>query len=158
MIGPLLPEQPLLVILLRSLLDREVAFHRHHVPSECDWLTAGYVDGFGAVVAVVRLDLALAGSVGAALALIPRGVTEEWISAGVLTDDAIDNASEVLNVLAAGFNQADHSRHVKLAGVTRPGVEVEAPVSKVIGSPVAHAGYVVNIAGYPGGRLVAYVA
>jgi len=158
MIGPLLPDQPSLVILLRGLLDRDVTLHRDDAHVAENWFTAEYIDSAGDTVAVVRFDLALAASAGASLALIPRGATEDWISAGELTEDAIDNASEVLNVMAAGFNQADHSRHLKLANVTRPGLELAASASKVIESPVAHAGYLVNIAGYPDGRLTVHVA
>ena len=76
-------------------------------------LVATYVGADGAEV-LSMADLAFVPGAGAALALIPPGQAQEWMSSGTLPDDAVDNAAEVLNVLAATLNDVNPSRHVTM--------------------------------------------
>ena len=141
-----LPFEADLASMIEGLVGRPVRLTRTGDPAT-PHLVARYVDTDGTLAASIALDIGAAASAGASLALIPRASADQWIATGELTEDAADNASEILNVLAAGFNERDASRHVKLAGVS--------------GEPVdawnARRDYVVDIEGYPSGHVTVLV-
>ena len=147
-----LPEQPDITTLLRGLLGREVTLTRADSGVEQGY-TAIYVNPLGEPKAAVQFDLPLAASAGASLALIPAGQAEDWIKEGSLTGDGFDNAYEVLNVLAAAYNQTDESKHVKLAKVLGPGEAPDPAAAAVITAPATKMNYGVDIKGYPAGFL-----
>jgi hypothetical protein len=149
-----LPFQPDLTQMLRGLLDKEVVLERVD-PAGSEGYHAIYVNKNGEPVAALRMDLPLAASAGAALALIPAGQVEGWLESGELPDDAYECTYEVLNVLASAFNQADEARHVKLSHVLAPGEPGEGRVARGINGPRAAEHFTVEVPGFPGGRLSA---
>lgn len=76
-------------------------------------LVALYVDDSLVSRAVVVFDLPLAARIGAAIGLIPPGGADAAIEDRTLSTMLRENATEVLNVLAATFN-ADGAPHLRL--------------------------------------------
>jgi hypothetical protein len=68
--------------------------------------TAVYVDDRLRLSSVVLMDFALTAYSGAALALLPRGAAEDAIDEKELPAALLENAAELLNVLAAPIGEA----------------------------------------------------
>lgn len=141
-----------LTAMLEGLVGREVSLTptaATGAPSH----TALYVERSGLATAAVQFDLALAAASGASLALIPASKAAEWVAAGRLSDEGNENASEILNVLAAAFNQRDTHRHVKLDSVVIAPDPVPGDAALALAHPGARADYAAQVEGYPAGHL-----
>ena len=151
----IIPFEADLASMLEGLLGRDVTVRTPaDEPGTFDpSLTAIYADADGVASASIAFDLALAATGGAALALIPTGQAEEWIRDGTLTEDGHDNAAEILNVLAAAFNDRNPSRHVKLVGVHDAGDDIEPAIAAALLAPSARLDLIADVDGYPSGRL-----
>lgn len=148
-----LPAQPEMTVILNGLLGREVALAQIE-PVAGPRFVAIYVNREDRPVNTVSVDLALAASMSASLALIPPASAEEWIAAGAIDQDATDNVFEVLNVLASAHNNGtDHDRHVRISELVDPGGELPAAVAAGLAAPALQRTYSVTIDGYPGGVL-----
>lgn len=149
-----IPSQPDLTQALRGLLGRDVGLSKV-VRREFPSFVAVYTDESGAAVNLLCVDLHLAASASAALALVPAGQAEEWVASGSLPDHARENLYEVLNVLAATHNRGEGSRHVKLSSLLSPDDELPAEVASGRNAPALTAWFEVDVAGYPGGLIEA---
>lgn len=152
----LLPFEPDLTSMLDGLLGRAVTLTRVDTTAE-PALTAVYATADGRPSAVITFDLALAASAGASLALIPAGQAQDWITSGVLSDDGRDNAAEILNVLAASFNERDATRHVKLVGVLGADEAPDGDAAAGIAAPAARHDFTVDVEAYPSGHMAVMV-
>jgi hypothetical protein len=115
-------------------------------------VVAVYVTDKLATSAVCVVDLECAARFGGALGMVPKGVVDEAIQARELTPTLESNCYEVLNVLAAVFNQPN-APHVRL-------YEMYAPNSVIPGDIAALGAMLGNrmdvnlkIAGYGAGKL-----
>ncbi len=103
------PEPKQVKDLFEGLLGRDVALGEG-VPVPLDSrprpTVAVYVDDRNALSAVALMDFALTAYSGAALALLPKGGAEDAIDEKDLPPSLLENASELLNVLAAPIGDA----------------------------------------------------
>lgn len=113
---------------------RAVAWYRREKPGE----PAG----------VAVAELALAASLGCALARVPARQADEWRAAHVLSGAVEDSFMEVANVMTAFLSTAE--RHV-FQGVTYLGEGV--PVDRQAGPGAWRSSSKIEVEGYPPGRL-----
>jgi hypothetical protein len=151
------PEPAEIRTLLAGLLDKQVSVSlvdRASADDMAPYLTGVYVGVDGETEVLSSSDVAFAAASGASLALIPPGQAAEWVTTRELPDDAVDNAAEVLNILAATLNDANPSRHVKMTSRWVEGDDEAAPDPVIVlGGPRRTAQYAVDIDGYPSGHL-----
>ena len=103
------------------------------------------------VVALCFMDMSLSNQAGAALSMIPAGVSAEGASNGTIEDNLLENLSEVLNIGAQWFS-ADGER-VALGGVSVAPSDFPEQVRSILTSPGARGDFEVEIPGYGGGRM-----
>jgi len=115
-------------------------------------LVGVYVDRRLQLSALVIMDLELAARTGAAIALIPSSGAERAIGAGAMPDNLLENASEILNVLAALFN-GEGLPHLKLDSVYAPGEPLPADVAKWVLAYVPRLDLGIDVKGYGPGRF-----
>ena len=149
-----LPDRKAIKDLFEGLLGRDVSIG-DAVPIVFDHprpVVATYVDDKFTLTAVAVMDLQLAANAGAAIALVPKGGAEAAIEDLRLPPNLFENASEILNVLAAPIG--DHCGvHVKLSSTFAPGETVPPQVESVAVSLGARQDVGLDIAGYGSGRL-----
>lgn len=149
-----LPDRKAIKDLFEGLLGRDVEIG-DAVPIVFDHprpVVATYVDDNYKMTAVAVMDLPLAANSGAAIALVPQGGAEAAIEESRLPPNLFDNASEILNVLAAPIG--DHCGvHVKLSSTFAPGEAIAPQVEAVAVSLGARQDVTLDIAGYGSGRL-----
>jgi hypothetical protein len=114
--------------------------------------TAVYVDDKNQLSSVVLMDFPLTAWAGAALALLPKGGAEDAIDGSDLPQSLLENAAELLNVLAAPIGEASgvHQRLHQTFGPT------ELPPSDVVARSAtlgAREDVAVGIHGYGSGNL-----
>jgi hypothetical protein len=124
-----LPDRKQIKDVFEGLLGRGVAIGDgtpvvmdHPLP-----LVAAYVDDQQRLSAVALMDLSLAAHSGAALALLPKGGAETAVEDEALPVDLFENASEILNVLAAPLGEAS-GVHQRLFATYAPADLVPANV------------------------------
>jgi hypothetical protein len=114
--------------------------------------TAVYVDDRSKLSSVVVMDFPLTAFVGAALALVPKGGADVAIEERELPSSLLENAAEILNVLAAPIGDASgvHQRlHQTFGPLDFPPSDVAA-WSAQIG---ARTDLVLDVKGYGRGTL-----
>jgi hypothetical protein len=108
-----------------------------------------YVDDDGKDTYACYVERTLIASMGASLALIPAGVVTDALKATApLSELFVSNAYEVLNVMAACFNES-HPRHVRIRGLW---LVKDAP-AHTVKSTAVRAEHDVTVANYAAGRL-----
>jgi hypothetical protein len=114
---------------------------------------ATYVDKDAKITFVTLTDMAFIASVGAALAMIPPGIVGEAVKSGKPSHVLVENAVEVLNILASLFNDLEGKGvHVKLQRlVLVPPLPPE--LARLIAKPGHRLDLEVTLPGYPNGRL-----
>lgn len=115
-------------------------------------LVGVYVDRRLTLTALVLLDVPLAAYVGAALGLVPAAQAAAAAEAGDLSDNLVENAGEVLNVMASLFN-AEDAPHVRLDTIYRPLQPLPADVATWVLAYVRRTDLDMEIAGYGKGRF-----
>ena len=109
--------------LLEGLLGREVEVVTGgpmvDPGSEDGALVAEFVSDQMQLSALVVMDVPLAARAGASIALMPSHASENAVGAGELTDVLLENAGEILNVMASLFN-AEGAPHLRLSSVHPP--------------------------------------
>ncbi|WP_028047247.1 hypothetical protein [Cellulomonas sp. URHE0023] len=137
--------------LIEGLVGRDIAVttggpmidHR----AEGGALMGVYVDNRLKLTALVLLDLPLAAHLGASLGLVPVRVANEAIEESMLPPALLENAGEILNVLASLFN-AEGAPHVKLDRLYEPGFPVPADVATWVLAYVRRTDLEMDVAGY----------
>ncbi len=114
---------------------------------------ATYIDETQKLVYVALTDMAFLAGVGAALAMIPAGVVSEAIKTGKPSAVLIENAFEVMNIVASLYNDADgKGAHVKIMGlVVVPPVPPE--VAAQLAKPAGRLDLEIQLPGYANGKL-----
>lgn len=109
--------------LLEGLLGREVEVGTGgpmvDPGAEDGALVAEFVSDQMQLSALVVVDVPLAARAGAAIALMPSHLSENAVGAGELTDVLLENAGEILNVMASMFN-TEGAPHLRLNAVHPP--------------------------------------
>lgn len=103
--------------MIAMIIDEDTTAAMHEEPAAID---ASYValfkDASDQVVAQCACDLSLAASVGCALSMIPPNTATDMAKSGQLTDMAVNNLYEVMNMFSSLFMD-DASDHLKLTEV-----------------------------------------
>lgn len=113
---------------------------------------ARYVDDEGTTLALGACDLQAANSLGAALALIPKGRVLEAVKAKQVPKDFADNLHEVFNVGANLFNAPDRT-HVRLAEVATTG-DLPADLVQKVATSSTRLDLRIDVPGYGPGVFV----
>lgn len=117
-------------------------------------LVAEYISDQMQLAALIVMDLPLAARSGAAIALMPSAASESDVDAQEISDVLLENAGEILNVLASLFN-AEGAPHLRLNAVHAPGAGIPADVAPWVLAYVARLDLECDVAGYgPGGLSV----
>ncbi len=95
-----LPPNVELERLLAGLVQREVKVKPGEGMPSAPAAVALYRTDAPVIEVAALVDLGLAGSLAAALTLVPVGAVKEGVSAGALEDSLRDNLAEVMNVLS----------------------------------------------------------
>jgi hypothetical protein len=146
-----LPPNVELERLLAGLVQREVKVRPAEGMPSAPAAVALYRTDAPVIEVAALLDLGLAGSLAAALTLVPVGAVKEGVSAGALEESLRDNLAEVMNVL---------SRFVSMSGrrfgLVRTWCPAEAPDPAVMQSALASdesRAATVEVPGYLSGLL-----
>lgn len=118
-------------------------------------IAAAYVGECQGLQVVIRCDLALGGSLGAALMVVPVARVNECIKAKCLDEDLAANLYEVFNVLAAVFPQNGAPRII-FHGL-HCGADIPAEVRAVLANPLGRLDLEIDVAGYLSGNLAILV-
>ena len=141
--------------LLADLLGRGVAVDKIDpltIPEDEAGLVATYVTEDGEIGAVCVCDAPFAILVGAALVMVPATVAGDQLQAGVIDEQHVEFAQEVVNVLARLLN-TPRTPHLRLGEVhTLPGALPE-DAAKLLAAPEFRRDFVATIEGYGEGRL-----
>ena len=140
---------------LEGMLGRDVLVH-DGVPLPIDSAPrptiATYVDDTHSLATVAVMDFALTAYAGAALGLVPRGGAEAAIEDRELPASLLENAAEVLNVLAAPLTEAGGA-HQRLLEAYGPDRLPPAQVSAWCATLGSRLDLDVEVSGYGHGRL-----
>lgn len=151
----LLPPSDAIAKLLNPLFDKRIQVAKATSPlavtayrGVCD-----YVDPEGNTLFVLACDLALLGSVGAALAMIPPAIVAEAVKSGKPSDALRENAYEVFNIAASLFNDVEGTEvHVKLREL-KVAPPVPPALTAKLAKPASRLDLDVTVPGYPLGKL-----
>ncbi len=151
-----LPAPDGLALTLRSLFGRAVTVKVLPVlvAPVASSLTASYELDDGTVGGACILDVQLAASLGAALALMPPAVAAEAVRRGALDAALMENVHEVLNICTGLFEGGD-APHVRLGAVGTGAVP--AAVQAMLKVPRNTVTIEVTVQGYPPGKFAAAV-
>jgi len=142
--------------LLEGLLGREVAVATGGPmvdPGSTDGaLVAEFVSDQMQLAAIVVMDVPLAARSGASIALMPSLASENAVGAGELTDVLLENAGEILNVMASLFN-AEGAPHLRLSAVHPPKAALPNDVAGWVLAYVPRLDLECDVSGYGPGNL-----
>lgn len=139
-----------------DLLAKGVAASKRTALDHDDPLIVGrYLDDDGEIAALLVSDIEFAAISGAALAMIPKVVAAEAITANELTDALFDNFREVVNVFSSLLNSPT-TPHLVLEALERhpEGTEDLLPV---LTAPTRQRCFDITIEGYGSGSLAVLV-
>ena len=115
-------------------------------------VVAEYISDQMRLAALVVMDVPMAARAGAAIALMPSHASEASVADGELTDVLLENAAEILNVLASLFN-VEGAPHLRLNTVHAPGTALPVDVAPWVMAYVARLDLECDITGYGTGGL-----
>ncbi len=115
---------------------------------------ATYIDPAGKLIYVALTDMAFLAGIGAALAMIPAPVAAEAIKSGKPAGPLFDNATEVMNIASALFNDTEGKLpHVKLQKFVVLTPPLPPEIAKYALKPPARIDLEVQLPGYTNGKL-----
>lgn len=142
--------------LFAELLMRDVSAAANHKPSKFRSRNGGTVatfrDGAGSVLGAVWCDISLANIVGAALTLMPANVAHQDTKRSQISDIALENLSEVMNIGSSLFSEAAEGGSVQLDQVYRA-ADVPAEVVAFFKERSNRFEFDVDIKGYGAGVI-----
>lgn len=115
-------------------------------------MIAVYVDDQLKLATVAVMDFALTAYVGAALGLVPKGGAEAAIEDQFIPQSLIENAAELLNVLAAPIGEAGGA-HQRLYQTFAPGDMPPADVAALSATFGAREDVLLEVKGYGAGPM-----
>lgn len=142
--------------LLEGLLGREVEVTTGgpmvDPGGEGGALVAEFVSDQMQLSAIVVMDVPLAARAGASIALMPSHASENAVGAGELTDVLLENAGEILNVMASLFN-AEGAPHLRLNAVHPPQAALPNDVAGWVMAYVPRLDLECEVSGYGPGNV-----
>lgn len=142
--------------LLEGLLGREVEVATGgpmvDPKGETGALVAEFISDQMQLCALVVMDVPLAARAGASIALMPSQVSENAVGDGELTDVLLENAGEILNVMASLFN-AEGAPHLRLSAVHPPKAALPNDVAAWVMAYVPRLDLECDVSGYGPGNL-----
>jgi hypothetical protein len=140
--------------LLRDLLGRSVVVDKDSelvLDDGRPGIVATYITDAGQLAALIPMDVVFACAVGGALSMIPPVVVQESVANGVVSENLLDNASEVLNICTQLLNSAGtpHLRFKELLPV--PG-HLPDDVRALLEAPAFRRDFAVLVESYGDGR------
>lgn len=115
-------------------------------------LVAEYITDQMQLAALIVMDMPLAARSGAAIALMPSSASESDVDAQEISDVLLENAGEILNVLASVFNP-EGAPHLRLNAVHAPGASIPVDVAPWVLAYVARLDLECDVSGYGTGGL-----
>jgi hypothetical protein len=111
-------------------------------------------DDEGGLAGLMLLDLDAAACLGAAIALVPKGIAQECIKEGELTPMLLENLGEVCNVVSGLFNK-DGSPHVRLGAVVpvAKGGALPDAIAAFFAGSIRSVDVSIDVKGYMPGRI-----
>jgi hypothetical protein len=108
----------------------------------------------GVLAGLMIMDLSAAACLGAAIALMPKGIAQECVKDGELTPILLENLGEVCNVVSGLFNK-DGSPHVRLGAVvpTPKGGALPAEIAAFAAGSIRSVDVSIEVKGYLTGRI-----
>lgn len=148
-----LPKPPELEKLLGALLMRPVKVSRleDETPPKAPHATALFHTDEPLLQVLVRADLALAGSLAAALSVVPLAAVKECLASGRMDESLQDNFGEVMNVLSRYLSAG--GRPFRLGAMTCPPATCAAELLALIEGSDERREFNVEVPGYSAGRL-----
>lgn len=146
--------------LLHDLLGRSVVVDKT-TPLELDedrpGLVAVYVTDTDDVAALIVTDVRFACAAGGALSMVPPPVVEESIRKGVVAENLLENAYEVLNICSRFFNSPS-TPHLKLRALHPYPGDLSPHEKALLSFPEFRRDFAVLVEGYGDGRCSVLVA
>lgn len=139
--------------MLEGLLGRDVSARESTAPATMASM-AYFRREDGSLAAMLGMDLELSCSAAAALTMIPGQTAREAVASGEIPANLAENLHEVVNVAAVLFTVGDPQRLTLKELEMLPDLEDALALAK---TAVGTSGVVVDIDGYPSGRLVLWV-
>ena len=146
-----LPPNAELETLLRGLVQREVKVRPAQEAPRAPAALALYRTEAPVLEVAALCELALAGSLAAALTLVPAGAVLEGVAAGALEESLRENLAEVMNVLARFVSMS--GRRFGLVGTWCPSCAPDPALMKAAQEAEETRTVAVEVPGYPGGLL-----
>lgn len=143
---------------LGDLLGRSVEVDKRRRDLDIDGedapslVTVTYVDDVGVTRGACLAELPLAGTCGAALAMMPAGAVTDAVKADRLSETLAENWFEVANVLSRLLNGPAVS-HLRVGALH---VGVPDDVRTLTDGAAVRRTFTVTVMGYPGGSLAFY--
>jgi len=146
-----LPPNADLEHLLSGLTQREVKVKAAEGAPRAPSAVALYRTDAPVIEVAALFDLELAGSLAAALTLVPAGAVREGVAAGALEESLQQNLAEVMNVLSRFVSMS--GRRFALVGTwCPPGMADPAVMQAALAADETRT-VAVEVPGYPGGML-----
>jgi hypothetical protein len=150
-----LPDPAMMTKLFKGILNCELSVTKAATTPQLDQANATtyaglYLSGRHVMTTVI-FDVPLVAASSAALAATPAEQAAEWVAAGRVDDESVENAREVFSVMASTLNESNPSTHVKLGFFLPPGQALPAATNVYFGPTARRMDYAVDIEGYGGG-------
>ncbi len=150
-----LPPVKLVKDVLDGLLGRELELEPADPMSSVDTVggvLAAYADDADVVRAVAGWDLPAAAYVGAAVGLLPRGAADDAVDERYISENLLENLTEVCNVLASIFHIPGNP-HLRLHQTYRPTAAAPDPDTALLYAQGQRIDLHLTVPGYGEGRL-----
>jgi hypothetical protein len=115
-------------------------------------LIAVYVNDEGSPVAASVCDIAFAAFAGSSLSMIPAGGARDSVKSKELSEDMLNNLSEVMNIVSSLFMDKD-TPHLRLETIYKDAGELPENALAVVNAPAGQVSYEVDIPRYGKGLL-----
>ncbi len=112
---------------------------------------AAYITDTREFAVACLCDMALGGSIAAALTRIPMAIVNESVKAGKLAEGLFENLREVLNVCASLLN-AKGFPHLALRDL-KVAPPIPEEIAKLIATPSSRVDLEISVESYGGGRM-----
>ncbi|MBI9114605.1 hypothetical protein [Sanguibacter suaedae] len=115
-------------------------------------VVAEYISDQMQLAAIIVVDVPFAARAGAAIALMPSRASEEDVAAEEISDVLLENASEILNVMASLFN-VEGAPHLRLNAVHAPKAALPVDVAPWVMAYVPRLDLECDVSGYGTGGM-----
>ncbi len=115
-----------------------------------------YVTDGGVLRALAVADVAAAGSMGAALVMLPKGVVEDAIDEKKMGENLLENYREVVNIGASLFNRSGGPRMILKDAIQSP-PDLPEEIQILMTSAKSRLDLEINVEGYRTGKMTFFL-